>query len=102
MPSTSLGRLRVVNLLEGMSFHLLLLVAMPLKYVFGHPEAVRFMGMAHGVLFVLLFVAAVDTASDRRWPLWRVPLLMLLASLPLGSLWVDRKWLTAPYPDARI
>lgn len=88
-----MSRLRLLNALEGLSFHLLLLVAMPLKYVYGHPEFVRFLGMAHGVLFVALGAAAVDAAAARRWPLWRVPLLLFVASLPLGSFWLDRRWL---------
>jgi integral membrane protein len=43
---------KIVALLEGLSFLLLLLIAMPLKYYAGHPEATQFLGMAHGVLFV--------------------------------------------------
>ncbi|MBF9224019.1 DUF3817 domain-containing protein [Hymenobacter ruricola] len=50
---TGLGRLRLVAILEGVSFLVLLLVAMPLKYLAGQPQAVRPVGMAHGLLFVL-------------------------------------------------
>ncbi|MEB3204863.1 MAG: DUF3817 domain-containing protein [Candidatus Sericytochromatia bacterium] len=87
------ARLRFMNLLEGLSFHGLLLIAMPLKYLYGHPEYVRVVGMAHGVLFVALAVAALDVARTSRWPLWRVPVLLFVASLPLGSFWLDRRWL---------
>lgn len=86
-------RLRFMNLLEGLSFHGLLLVAMPLKYLYGHPEYVRVLGMAHGVLFVALALAALDVARTSRWPLWRVPAVLFVASLPLGSFWLDRRWL---------
>jgi integral membrane protein len=44
--------LRFMALLEGSSLLLLLFVAMPLKYQFGYPEAVRFVGAAHGGLFL--------------------------------------------------
>ena len=37
---------------EGISFLVLLFVAMPLKYIWDDPSWVRIVGMAHGVLFV--------------------------------------------------
>ena len=48
-----LNRLRVVAFWEGVSFLVLLGVAMPLKYLAGWPLAVRVVGMAHGILFIL-------------------------------------------------
>ena len=88
---TSLGRLRVIGWWEGWSFLLLLLVAMPLKYVWGFPKAVSVVGMAHGVLFMLYLVVAIHTALDRNWP-WRRTALVLVASvLPAGPFIVDAK-----------
>ncbi|HEX5021981.1 MAG TPA: DUF3817 domain-containing protein, partial [Candidatus Binatia bacterium] len=40
MFSTSIGRLRAIGMIEGVSFLLLLGVAMPLKYFGGMPMAV--------------------------------------------------------------
>jgi integral membrane protein len=51
---SALGRLRIVAFLEGVSYLVLLGIAMPLKYIAGIPQAVRVVGMAHGVLFVLV------------------------------------------------
>jgi integral membrane protein len=48
----SLRWLRYTGLAEGVSFLVLLLIAMPLKYIFKIPEAVLMVGWAHGVLFV--------------------------------------------------
>ena len=48
--------LRFMALLEGTSLLLLLLVAMPLKYAYGMPEAVKLVGPIHGVLFILFNV----------------------------------------------
>ena len=58
--TTTIGRLRVIGLLEGISFLVLLGVAMPLKYVWDEPQAVRGVGMAHGVLFLAYVTAAVQ------------------------------------------
>ncbi len=90
---TSIGRLRVIGFWEGISFLVLLGVAMPLKYAFGQPLAVRVVGMAHGVLFVMYVVAAIHAAVDHRWP-WKKTALVLLASmLPAGPFIVDAKLL---------
>ena len=67
LPATPLARLRLIGLLEGSSFLALLLIAMPLKYLAGQPLAVRAVGMAHGVLFLLYLLALVPVALDRRW-----------------------------------
>jgi integral membrane protein len=47
------GRVRFVGLVEGVSFLVLLGVAMPLKYLADRPEAVLIVGWAHGILFML-------------------------------------------------
>lgn len=89
--TTALGRLRVVGFLEGWSFLVLLLIAMPLKYLAGQPLAVRYVGMAHGLLFVLYVLLVLQNALENRWS-WRKTALALLASLvPLGTFWADRK-----------
>jgi len=56
--------LRVVSALEGLSYLLLVFVAMPLKYGFGWPLGVRVSGMGHGWLFIA-FVAAGLIAYHR-------------------------------------
>ncbi|MDI1247485.1 MAG: DUF3817 domain-containing protein [Lacunisphaera sp.] len=93
---TSLGRLRVIGFWEGVSFLVLLGIAMPLKYYAGEPGAVRVVGMAHGVLFMLYVAAAIQTALDRDWT-WRRTALVLLASvLPAGPFVVEAKLLREP------
>ena len=88
---TGLGRLRLVAFLEGVSFLVLLLIAMPLKYLAGQPLAVKQVGMAHGVLFVLYVLLLVQQSVERDWS-WRKALLGFVASLvPLGTFWADRK-----------
>jgi integral membrane protein len=51
-----LHRFRMIGIAEGISFLVLLLVAMPLKYFFNFPEAVKVVGWAHGALLLLLFI----------------------------------------------
>jgi len=88
---TPLGRLRVIGFWEGISFLVLLGIAMPLKYLAGWPDAVRVVGMAHGILFLLYLWAAMQAAQERDWP-WRRTVIVLVASLlPAGPFVLDAK-----------
>jgi integral membrane protein len=89
MLATPLSRLRFVGILEGVSYLLLLGVAMPLKYFMGEPLAVRVVGMAHGVLFMLYLLALVPVALDHKWSLKTVALGVLASIRPAGPFVFD-------------
>ena len=100
MLATPLSRLRLVGLLEGASFLVLLFIAMPLKYAADQPLAVRYVGMAHGILFMLYLLAIVPVALDHKWG-WKTCALAVLASiLPAGPFVFDAKVLK-PLEPAR-
>jgi integral membrane protein len=82
-------QLRVVGLIEGASFVVLLTIAMPLKYLAGMPLAVRYVGMAHGVLFLLYVAAGIHAGHALRWPLRRTLLIIAAAILPAGPFVID-------------
>jgi integral membrane protein len=90
---STVGRLRVAGFLEGMSFLVLLGIAMPLKYLAGRPEAVRVVGMAHGVLFILYVVLVLLAHRDRRWRLRTTGWLLVAAFLPCGPFVADARLL---------
>lgn len=90
---TSLGRLRVVGFLEGVSFLVLLGVAMPLKYYWGEPQAVRVVGMAHGVLFLAYLAATLQAMLEHGWTLKRAALVAAASLAPCGTFYADVKWL---------
>ncbi|HEX2860888.1 MAG TPA: DUF3817 domain-containing protein [Lacunisphaera sp.] len=92
---TSIGRLRVIGFWEGVSFLVLLGIAMPLKYYHGNPGAVRVVGMAHGVLFLLYVGAAVHAALDHGWTWKRTAVVLAASLLPGGPFVVDAKLLRA-------
>ncbi|WP_438481712.1 DUF3817 domain-containing protein [Oleiharenicola lentus] len=95
---TPLGRLRVIGWWEGASFLALLLIAMPLKYFAGRPEFVRVVGMAHGVLFLLYVLAAIQAALAQNWNWKRTGLVLLASLLPAGPFIVDAKLLRDEQP----
>ena len=86
---TGLRLLRAVGLLEGLSFVLLLFVAMPLKYVWQEPLAVRITGIVHGVLFVAFVSLVFHVGPARDWSLRRCALAVLAALLPFGPFVFD-------------
>ena len=91
MLATPLSRLRLVGFLEGLSFLVLVLIAMPLKYFADSPLAVRYVGMAHGILFLLYLLALVPVALDHRWSLRTVALAVLASLLPAGPFVFDAR-----------
>ena len=91
MWQSTLGRLRMVALCEGWSYVLLLGVAMPLKYAFELPQAVRVVGMLHGLLFILFALALLHAHLERRWGLWFSVLVFISSLVPLGAFWMDKK-----------
>jgi integral membrane protein len=89
--SAEVRRFRAVAMLEGVSYLLLLLVAMPLKYAAGWPLGVKLVGAAHGVLFVAYVFTLAQAASAHGWGARRAGVAMLASLLPLGAFWLDRK-----------
>lgn len=86
---SSLKTLSIVGYLEGTSFLLLLCIAMPLKYMMGIPEGVKYIGMAHGVLFIAYIVILMGTANKIKMPLWAMPMGVLGSFLPFGPFIFD-------------
>ncbi len=81
---------RIVALAEGVSFLVLLLVAMPLKYRFGMPQAVRVVGSLHGLLFLLFIASLFRVVLERRWSLVRTLLAFVSSLVPFGTFVFDR------------
>ncbi len=86
-----LNWLRWAGWAEGMSFLILLFIAMPLKYVVGLPQAVRIVGSAHGGLFIIYALLVLMVARERQWPGKLIGLGILAAFLPFGPFWFDSK-----------
>lgn len=85
-----LRRFRLVALLEGVSFVLLLFVAMPLKYLAGLPLAVRIVGMVHGLLFIAFVYALFRAAGERDWPIGRMAVAFVSSLIPFATFVFDR------------
>ena len=85
MLKTPLGRFRAVALAEGLSVIALFFIAMPLKYAMGMPQAVKFTGWVHGLLFGLYLFALMEAALTYRWSFVRGVGGVCASLLPFGT-----------------
>ena len=83
--------LRILGNVEGVSYLLLLFIAMPLKYAYDMPMAVKITGMAHGVLFVAYCMVLALCMKKFSWKLGFVVYLFIATLIPFGTFVTDRK-----------
>ena len=93
--NNSLKSFRIISILEGLSFLILLGIAMPLKYIYDIPEAVQAVGMAHGILFMLYVLGAIYMKPKLNWSIPTLLIVVLCSVLPFGPFYADRKYLNA-------
>ena len=89
--SSTLGWFRFIALAEGVSYLVLLFVAMPLKYLANKPEAVRYMGWLHGFLFIAYGLLLILVWSQYNWRFKKALKAFVAALLPFGTFYLDKK-----------
>lgn len=93
---TALGQFRMISITEGISYIVLLFIAMPLKYWADMPMAVRIVGSAHGFLFVVYIVGLLRVWIAEKWNIFKVLLAFVLSVIPFGAflfeLPLKREW----------
>ena len=99
---TALWHLRIASMLEGISFLILLFIAMPMKYVAGNPHWVSWAGRVHGGLFIVLAVALMRCASARGWTMSRALRVIGMALVPFGAFFLDREFASELRDDAAV
>ena len=89
---TTISQLRILGLLEGLSFLLLLGICVPLKYFYDMPEPTKIVGMAHGVLFIAYCVWVVISGKEYRWDLKTITLSLIAGVVPFGTFVADKRF----------
>jgi len=79
-----LKRFRLISILEGLSFLILLFVAMPLKYMMDLPLAVKYVGWVHGLLFIIYIYVVFPTAHKLEWKFGKTLFALAVSILPFG------------------
>lgn len=80
-----------IAIYEGLSYLVLLCIAMPLKYWAEYPAGVRWVGSIHGLLFVLYVLLLFLCWRKYKWTIQRVALFLFASIIPFATFWVDKK-----------
>lgn len=69
MLKNKFSQFRAISIIEGISYLILIFIAMPLKYIFQEPLAVKIVGMLHGIFFILFCLALYNALKEYKWSL---------------------------------
>ena len=84
--------LRVISYLEGISYILLLFIAVPIKYYANDPSLVKLLGMPHGLLFVAFVILSFVNSKKYNWSFIKTIVVLISSIVPFGTFYVDYKY----------
>jgi len=85
---------RLTAILEGISYILLFGLGMPLKYAAEILEPNKYIGYAHGFLFIAYVLLAIVVWYQKKWPIKRGIILLIASLLPFATFYVEKKYLS--------
>lgn len=88
---TALLAYRIAAWVTGVGLLVLVVVAMPLKYIFGQPELVAIVGVAHGFLYMIYIVCTLLLAERCRWKPLDALLILIAGTVPVASFVAERR-----------
>ena len=83
---------RKIAMVEGISFLVLLFIAMPLKYISGIPMAVTIVGSIHGALFIAFMIWMYLVYDRHNKTIGWMARAFLASIIPFGTFVEDRRW----------
>ena len=83
---------RIISVLEGVSYLLLLFIATPIKYLLDNESYVKMLGMPHGLLFIVYIILAIMLKYEQKWELKKFGLILVASIIPFGTFYIDRKY----------
>lgn len=91
MFDSALTRFRIISAIEGLSYLILVFIAMPIKYLGDNPYYVKIFGMAHGVLFIIFMISLFETKRKDSWDIGFTFQLFVLSLIPFGAFNIENK-----------
>lgn len=82
---------RIIAFLEGLSYVLLLFIAVPIKYLNNDPSYVKMLGMPHGLLFMGYIALAIVLRTDNQWIKNNFFMVLMASVIPFGTFVVEKK-----------
>ena len=89
----TLRSFKLIALLEGISYLLLLGIGTPLKHFTGNDAMVRSLGMPHGLLFVTYVLMAFLLKKEQKWSTKDMVTILVCSVLPFGAFYAEKKYL---------
>ncbi|MBU2951068.1 DUF3817 domain-containing protein [Tamlana agarivorans] len=90
---SSINIFRLIALLEGVSYILLLFIATPIKYLANDPQYVKMLGMPHGLLFVAYVAMAFMFKKEFAWNTKQFFTVLIASVIPFGTFYIDKVYL---------
>lgn len=79
-----------INSIEGYSYLVLVFIAMPMKYFFQIPIAVKIVGMVHGILFILFCYYLLKAWQETRWSFQESMFFFIASLIPFGTFFTKK------------
>jgi integral membrane protein len=83
---------RIISYLEGISYILLLFIAVPIKYYANDPSLVKLLGMPHGLLVVAYVILSIVNSKKHNWNFIKTVVVLISSIIPFGTFYVDYKY----------
>ncbi len=83
--------LRTSGLIEGISYLVLLFIAMPLKYLAGIDEYVRYTGAIHGGLFIWYVASLLWARLTLNLTNYQLFVSFVASLIPFGTFYADAR-----------
>jgi integral membrane protein len=91
MIKNSVKKFGQINSIEGYSYLILLFIAMPMKYAFGYPLAVKVVGMIHGILFIIFCFLLVKAWHESKWKFSENIIFFIASLIPFGTFFTKKR-----------
>ncbi|MGB5963897.1 MAG: DUF3817 domain-containing protein [Sulfurimonadaceae bacterium] len=87
----SIGNFRIIGFIEGISYLVLLFIAIPLKYMMGIAVATKIVGMIHGLLFIVFLVILMQAAQKHNFSMKDSIIFFIASLIPFGTFYTDKR-----------
>ncbi len=89
--SDLIGKFRIIGFIEGISYLVLLFIAMPMKYMMGIPMATKIVGMSHGILFIIFLILLMQAAQIHKFSAKDSIIFFVASLIPFGTFYTDKR-----------
>ena len=80
-----------IAFIEGLSFIILLFLAMPMKYIWKILWAVKYVGWAHGALFIAYILLLIVVSIKNKWSFIKIIVAFIASLIPFATFWIENR-----------